>query len=132
METTERQAAMPVANPPALDLTATYLGLALRWIAILYGRVWADFALTSGVHTAEDVLKGMMSGASVCMLASELLARGVGRLERILDDLRAWMIEHEYASIAQMRGSMSQLAVADPEAFERANYMRALRSFRPS
>jgi dihydroorotate dehydrogenase (fumarate) len=115
---------------PNLELSTSHdLRLPLRWIAILYGRVQADFALTSGVHSAQDVLKGMMAGASACMLASELLAHGVERLAALLDDLREWMVEREYTSIAQMRGSMSQRAVADPAAFERANYMRALETY---
>jgi dihydroorotate dehydrogenase (fumarate) len=101
----------------------------LRWIAILYGRIAADFALTSGVHTAQDVLKAMMAGANVAMMTSTLLTNGIGRLMHILNDLQEWMEEHEYVSIRQMRGSMSQQAVADPAAFERANYMRALSSF---
>jgi dihydroorotate dehydrogenase (fumarate) len=103
--------------------------LPLRWIAILAPQIRADFALTGGVHSAHDVLKAMMVGAKVTMLASELLANGIFRLEEILSDLRAWMEEREYESIEQMQGSMSQRAVADPSAFERANYMRALSSF---
>jgi dihydroorotate dehydrogenase (fumarate) len=115
---------------PNLRLSTSHdLRLPLRWIAILYGRIEADLALSSGVHGAEDVLKAMMAGANVAMLTSELLANGIWRLEDILNDLHAWMEEHEYESIAQMRGSMSQRAVADPGAFERANYMRALNSF---
>lgn len=106
------------------------LRLPLRWIAILYGRVQADFALTTGVHSHLDVLKGLMAGASVTMVASELLRSGVWRLTDILEDLKAWMVEREYASVNQMQGSMSQQHVADPEAFERANYMRTLQSFR--
>jgi dihydroorotate dehydrogenase (fumarate) len=117
---------------PNLNLSSSAdLRLPLRWIAMLYGRVEADFALTSGVHTAEDVLKAMMAGANVAMLTSELLAHGIWRLQDILDDLRTWMEAHEYVSIAQMRGSMSQRAVAEPAAFERANYMIALNSFDP-
>jgi dihydroorotate dehydrogenase (fumarate) len=103
--------------------------LPLRWIAILSPQIPADFVLTGGVHTAHDVLKSMMVGAKVTMLASELLANGIFRLEAILNDLRLWMEEHEYESIEQMQGSMSQRAVAEPAAFERANYMRALNSF---
>ncbi len=115
---------------PNLELSSSHdLRLPLRWIAILYGRIPADFALTSGVHTAQDVLKAMMAGASVTMLASTLLANGIGRLMHILTDLQEWMVEHEYPSIAYMKGSMSQQAVADPAAFERANYMKALSSF---
>lgn len=103
--------------------------LPLRWIAILAGQVPTDYALTGGVHSAADVLKSMMAGAKVAMLASELLANGVGRLGAILADLTAWMEQHEYESIRQMQGSMSQIAVAEPAAYERANYMRALNSF---
>ena len=115
---------------PNLELSTSHeLRLPLRWIAILYGRVQADFALTSGVHTAEDVLKAMMAGANVAMMASTLLRNGAGRVMHILNDLQEWMAAHEYESIAQMRGSMSQRAVADPAAFERANYMQALNTF---
>ncbi len=115
---------------PNLTLsTSDDLRLPLRWIAMLDGRVRVDFALTGGVHTAEDVLKAMMAGASVAMLTSELLAHGIARVRDILEDLQTWMIAHEYQSIAQMRGSMSQRAVAEPAAFERANYMKALNSF---
>src|SRR5439155_11761550 len=105
---------------PNLELsTSSDLRLPLRWIAILYGRIEADFALTSGVHSAHDVLKAMMAGASVAMMTSELLAHGIGRLKGILADLQAWMVEHEYDSIASMKGSMSLRAVAEPAAFER-------------
>ena len=115
---------------PNLTLsTSDDLRLPLRWIAMLDGRVRVDFALSGGVHTAEDVLKAMMAGASVAMLTSELLAHGIARVRDILEDLQTWMIAHEYQSIAQMRGSMSQRAVAEPAAFERANYMKALNSF---
>ncbi len=115
---------------PNLNLsTSADLRLPLSWIALLYGRVPIDFALTSGVHTAEDVLKAMMAGASVAMLTSELLANGISRVRDILKDLEAWMVEHEYESIEQMRGSMSQQSVAVPAAFERANYMKVLNSF---
>lgn len=115
---------------PNLELsTSQELRLPLRWIAILYGRIQADLALTSGVHSAQDVLKAMMAGANVAMMTSELLARGIGRITTILEDLQRWMVEHEYESIQQMQGSMSQRAVAEPAAFERANYMKALNSF---
>ncbi|HEX5691980.1 MAG TPA: dihydroorotate dehydrogenase-like protein [Roseiflexaceae bacterium] len=115
---------------PSLRLSDSHdLRLPLRWIAILYGRVAADLALTSGVHTARDVLKAMMAGANVAMMTSELLAHGIGRLSEILRDLQAWMEEYAYESIRQMQGSMSQRAVADPGAFERANYMRALQTY---
>ena len=103
--------------------------LPLRWIAILYGRVAADFALTGGVHTGMDVLKAMMAGASVTTITSEFLQKGVGRVPEILDEMSKWMEEHEYNSVLQMKGSMSQKAVADPAAFERANYMKVLSSY---
>jgi dihydroorotate dehydrogenase (fumarate) len=105
------------------------LRLPLRWIAILYGRIPADLALTSGVHTATDVLKAMMAGASVTNIASAFLKNGPAHAGEILTDLRVWMEEHEYESIAQMKGSMSQQAVAKPAEFERANYMKVLSSY---
>jgi len=115
---------------PSLTLSSSDdLRLPLRWIAILYGRVAADLALTGGVHTAQDALKAMMAGAKVAMLASELIANGADRLSVILSSMRSWMLEHEYESITQMQGSMSQQAVSEPAAFERANYMKALNSF---
>ncbi len=115
---------------PNLDLSASRdLRLPLRWIALLYGRIQADFALTSGVHSALDVLKAMMAGASVAMTASALLQAGPQQVSRILVDLEEWMNVHEYESLTIMKGSMSQQAVAEPAAFERANYMKALNSF---
>jgi dihydroorotate dehydrogenase (fumarate) len=115
---------------PHLKLsTSDDLLLRLRWVAILFGRVPADLAVTGGVHTAEDVLKAMMAGAKVAMMASALLRHGVGHVAKVLEDLRAWMEEHEYESIRQMRGSLSQRSVAEPAAFERANYMKVLRSY---
>lgn len=100
----------------------------LRWIAILYGRVQADLALTTGIHNSTDVLKSLMAGASVSMMASALLQRGLDPIEEILFNLKEWMGEHEYTSVTQMIGSMSQQAVADPASFERANYIKALNS----
>lgn len=106
------------------------LRLPLRWTAILYGRVKADLAITGGIHSHEDVLKAMMAGASAAQMASELLQNGVGRIGEILKEMKIWMEKHEYDSVKQMRGSMSQRHVAEPAAFERANYMKALHSFR--
>jgi dihydroorotate dehydrogenase (fumarate) len=115
---------------PALQLsTPAELRLPLRWVAILYGRVPCDLALTSGVHDAQAVLKAMMAGARVTMLASELLHNGLKRIEEILADMNAWMDTFEYESVRQMQGSMSQKAVAEPAAFERANYLKALQTF---
>jgi dihydroorotate dehydrogenase (fumarate) len=115
----------------SLDLsTSTELRLPLRWISILYGKLDTDFALTSGAHTHTDVLKAMMAGAKVAMMASNLLHNGEQALGPILSGLEAWMNEREYESIRQMQGSMSQKSVREPEAFERANYMKVLNSFR--
>lgn len=118
-----------VVTPNLILSTSHELRLPLRWIAILYGRVQVDFALTTGIHTTEDVLKGVMAGASVTMMASELLQKGIGRVAEIQAGLENWMVEHEYESIRQMRGSMSQKSVAEPAAFERANYMKVLSSY---
>lgn len=117
-----------------LDLsTSADMRLPLRWISILHGKVNADFALTSGVHTSNDVLKAMMAGAKVGMMASELLwgaTPAPQRITEILSHIQEWMKEHEYTSIKQMQGSMSQKSVKEPAAFERANYMKVLNSFR--
>lgn len=114
-----------------LDLsTSAELRLPLRWISILSSKVNADYALTSGVHTAQDVLKAMMAGAKVAMMASTLLHNGPQAVPAVLENLQAWMKEHEYESIQQMQGSMSQKNVQEPAAFERANYMKVLGSWR--
>lgn len=115
---------------PNLVLSTSHeLRLPLRWIALLYGTVEVDFALTSGVHTAADVLKAMMAGACVTQMASELLKNGIGRVSEILLDLQGWMEEHEYESISQMKGSLSAKALAQPSALWRANYVKELSSF---
>jgi dihydroorotate dehydrogenase (fumarate) len=114
-----------------LDLsTSADLRLPLRWISILHDKVGADLALTSGVHTALDVLKTMMAGARAVMTASSLLHNGPQAAATILAEMTEWMKAHEYTSIAQMQGSMSQAAVREPAAYERANYMKVLGSFR--
>lgn len=116
---------------PNLVLSNSHeLRLPLRWVAILFGQIKADLALTSGVHTAEDVLKSMMAGASVAMLASALLQKGISYVSEVLADMEAWMTEHEYLSIEQMQGSLSQKNVRETAAFERANYMKVLHSFK--
>jgi dihydroorotate dehydrogenase (fumarate) len=115
---------------PGLQLsTSAELRLPLRWIAILKGRVKASLAATTGVHTAEDVLKLVAAGADVTMMASALLHNGPEWLGTLRADVIRWMEEHEYSSIEQMKGSMSQAAVSNPAAFERANYMEALISY---
>jgi len=110
--------------------TSNDLRLPLRWIAILYGQINADLALTSGIHTVEDVIKACMAGASVAMTASELLAGGINRVRSILAGLEEWMTAHEYESISQLKGSLSQKSVKEPAVFERANYMKVLNSFK--
>jgi dihydroorotate dehydrogenase (fumarate) len=110
--------------------TSDDLRLPLRWVAILYGRVETDFAITSGVHTYEDVIKGLMAGAKVTMMAAELLKNGPRRMGEILADVERWMTEHEYTSVGQMIGSMSQKNVVEHAAFERANYMKMLASYK--
>jgi dihydroorotate dehydrogenase (fumarate) len=118
-------------TPHLVLSTSDELRLPLRWVAILYGRLPIELAISTGVHTHLDVLKGIMAGAQVTMMTSELLRNGVKRICEIIQDLRDWMAQHEYESISQMRGSMSQKAVANPSAFERANYLKALDSWRP-
>ncbi len=105
------------------------LRLPLRWIAILYGRVHAQLAATSGVHSGIDVLKLLMAGAQVTMLCSVLYERGIDYLQTIEHGLCEWMEQHEYESVTQMRGSLSQQHCPDPAAFERALYLRALQSY---
>jgi len=117
-------------TPNLVLSTSQELRLPLRWLAILYGRVPVDLALTTGVHTDEDVLKGLMAGAKVTMMASELLHNGIKRIDEILSGVETWMEEHEYESVAQMQGSMSQIHVTEPAAFVRANYMKELQSWR--
>ena len=114
-------------RPNVLLSTPQALRLPLTWIGILYGRVRANLAATSGVHSAEDVIKLLMAGADATMLCSVLLSKGPDYLRVIERDLREWMEEHEYESVDQMRGSMSQLRCSDPGAFERAQYMRAVK-----
>lgn len=116
--------------PDVILSTPQALRLPLRWIAILHGQVKASLAATSGIHTSQDVLKMLMAGADVTMLCSALLRHGPGRIKEILVELNQWMLDHEYSSVRQMKGSMSQKSVADPAAFERANYMKALNSYK--
>jgi dihydroorotate dehydrogenase (fumarate) len=104
---------------------------ALAMVAILYERLQADLAITTGIHSSEDGLKALMAGAKVTMMASELLQNGIRLINVILDEMAHWMEEHEYESVAQMIGSMSQQHCAEPAAFERANYMKMLASYRP-
>ena len=115
---------------PNLILSNSHeLLLRLHWIAVLYGNIKADMALTGGVHSAHDVVKAMMAGARVAMMTSALLKRGINYLDTIATELLIWMGEHEYDSIKQMQGSMSRNSVPQTGAFERANYMKVLSSY---
>jgi dihydroorotate dehydrogenase (fumarate) len=114
-------------RPNVLLSTPQALRLPLTWIGILYGRIRIDLAATSGIHSAEDVIKLLLVGADVTMLCSVLLRDGIGQVREIERDLREWLDYHEYESVNQMQGSMSQLRCADPAAFERAQYMRAVK-----
>ncbi|MEW6197351.1 MAG: dihydroorotate dehydrogenase-like protein [Planctomycetota bacterium] len=104
--------------------------LPLRWIAILHGRIRASLAATSGIASGRDVIKLMMAGADVAQVCSVLLREGPGELTAMLEQMREWMKEHEYESVKQMKGSLSQKSCPDPAAFERANYMKTLNSYR--
>jgi len=115
-------------TPNVLLSTPQAMRLPLTWTAILRGRVKASLAATSGIHQAEDVVKLLLVGADVTMLCSSLLRNGIEHLAIIESDLRAWMEAHEYESVQQMQGSMSQMRCQDPSAFERAQYMRAVKS----
>jgi len=115
---------------PNLVLSGPFeMRLPLRWIAILYGRVECSLAGNRGISTGEDVIKMVMAGADVAQVCSVLLREGVGHLTVMLNDAQRWMAEHEYESVAQMKGSMSQKSCADPTAFERANYVKVLHSY---
>ena len=116
--------------PQVVLSSSNSLRLPMRWIAILYCKVKCSLAATNGVHTAYDVLKAVMAGADVTMICSALLKNGPGYIKEVLKNLEQWMLEHEYISIEQMKGSMSQGAVVDPAAFERANYMKALNQYK--
>jgi dihydroorotate dehydrogenase (fumarate) len=109
--------------------TSDELRLALRWIAILRGRIPASLAATGGAHTPDDVLKLLLAGADCVMVASSLLRKGPGHVAALISGVEKWMNEREYVSVEQMKGSLSQQACPDPAAFERANYMKALISY---
>ena len=116
-------------SPNILLSTPMAMRLPMRWIAILYGRIGANLAATSGIHRATDALKMLMAGADVTMLCSALLRRGIEHIKVIEREIREWMEEHGYESVEQLKGSMSQKNCPDPSAFERAQYMRALSTY---
>ena len=113
-------------NPNLLLSSPMAMRLPLRWIALLYGRLKADLAATSGIHTGRDVVKMLMVGADVTMLCSALIRRGIPYLTLIEQELAEWLEEHEYDSVEQLKGSLSQLKCPTPEAFERAQYVRGI------
>jgi dihydroorotate dehydrogenase (fumarate) len=115
---------------PRVDLSEPWeLRLPLRWIAILYGRVDACLAVTSGVGDAEAVAKVLLAGGDVAMMTSALLRKGPGHIRAVERDLRSWLDEHEYESVRQLRGSVSMRGATNPSAYERANYRRTLGSY---
>ena len=116
-------------KPNILLSTPMAMRLPLRWIAILHGRVRASLAATSGIHRATDALKMLMAGADVTMLCSVLIRHGIKQISVIEREMAAWMEEHEYESVAQLKGSLSQKNCPAPSAFERAQYMRAISSY---
>ncbi len=116
-------------DPNLVLSTPDELRLALRWIAILRGRIACDLAATTGVHTAEEVVKLVLAGADVTMMASALLRNGPDHLRTVVQGLEAWLSDREYVSVAQARGSLSQASAPAPGAFERANYMKTLVSY---
>lgn len=114
-------------QPNVLLSTSQDLRLPLTWIGMLFGRVKANLAATSGVHTHEDIVKLLLVGADVTMMCSALLRHGIGHLRDVEGGLRYWMEKHQYKSIAEMRGNLSQLRCPDPAAFERAQYLNAVK-----
>jgi dihydroorotate dehydrogenase (fumarate) len=116
-------------KPNILLSTPMAMRVPLRWVALLYGRLHASLAATSGIHRASDVLKMLMAGADVTMLCSALIRHGVRQIGVIERDLVAWLEEHEYNSVGQLKGSLSQKNCADPSSFERAQYMKAISQY---
>ena len=126
----------PDIDPEALEATSHVLlstpqdvRLPLRWIAILYGTLPVDFAATGGIDDAQNAIKLLMAGANVTMMVSALLRHGIGHLHTVEQDMRNWLQKHEYESIQQLQGSMSQINCPDPSAFERAQYVKALQTY---
>jgi dihydroorotate dehydrogenase (fumarate) len=116
-------------TPNVLLSTPMAMRLPLRWIAILHGRIGASLAATSGIHRGTDALKCLMAGADVTQMCSVLLRRGIHHLRVVQQEMEAWMKEHEYESVRQLQGSLSQKNCPDPSAFERAQYMKAISSY---
>jgi dihydroorotate dehydrogenase (fumarate) len=113
-------------TPNILLSTPMAMRLSLRWIAILYGNIRVDLAATSGIHSGKDVIKMVMAGADVAMLCSVLLRRGIDHIKVIEREMEEWLVAHEYDSLVQLKGSMSQKYCPNPDAFERAQYVRGI------
>ena len=116
-------------TPRLMLSTETDMRLPLRWIAILFGKLRANLAATGGIHQAGDVIKMVMAGADVTMLCSVLLRHGIGRLGALEKEIAAWLEQHGYGSLSEIRGIMSQRNCPDPSAFERAQYVHALSTY---
>jgi dihydroorotate dehydrogenase (fumarate) len=123
LETLEVQPNIILSTPQAMRLP-------MRWLAILYSRINASLAATSGIHKGHDVLKMLMAGANVTMLCSVLLRHGIDYIQVIEREMREWMEKNEYDSVRLLQGSMSQKSCPNPSEFERAQYMRALQSYK--
>ncbi|MCA9886046.1 MAG: dihydroorotate dehydrogenase-like protein, partial [Anaerolineae bacterium] len=122
LETMETEPNILLSTPQASRLP-------LRWIGILYGNIQADMAATSGIHSAQDALKMLMVGANVTMMTSALLKFGIDHAKEVEAKMVQWLEENEYESVEQLRGSMSQKHGVDAAAFERAQYMRGLKTY---
>ncbi|MGD8742449.1 MAG: dihydroorotate dehydrogenase-like protein, partial [Granulosicoccaceae bacterium] len=117
---------------PRLQLSSSMeVLLRIRWVAILYGRVGLSMAITGGVHTHEDVLKGLLSGADITCMCSVLLEHGPAHIGQVLQDMTYWLEEREYESVRQLKGSISQQHAINPAAYERVNYLDVLDSYSP-
>jgi dihydroorotate dehydrogenase (fumarate) len=115
---------------PNLQLSSSAeLRLRLRWVAILHEQVNSDFAVTGGVHSGDDVIKTLLAGSQVAMMASAILKHGIDHIRTVLDSAENWLKTHDHPSVDSIRGRLSQRNVSDPAAFERANYIQVLNSY---
>ncbi|MFB2876426.1 dihydroorotate dehydrogenase-like protein [Floridanema aerugineum] len=119
-------------RPNVLLSTPQAMRLPMRWIAILYGRISPELAATGGIHKGQEVIKMLMAGAKITQICSVLMRHGIAHIRDIENEMKHWMIEHEYESVKQMIGSMSQINCPDESAFERAQYMRAVQTYKPA
>ncbi len=121
---------MEMKVAPNLELSrSTELRLRLRWVGILYQKIKSDLAITGGVHTAEDIIKGILTGANIVMMTSALLEKGIPFIEDMVKGIEEWLRRNNYNSINEIRGILSQKNVEETDAFERANYLKVLKSY---